>query len=179
MNPGELSKYISDNIQGVFGGTEMEVFKEEVGKLKPDQVYLEIGVDEGKSMTVAHHYAKEGVYLIGIDINDVQVHEKSIGRGPFAIKDGLIGIGKKGFFIHGDADEFAALWTIPIDLLFLDPHHDYESIKQNALNWIPKVKKGGIVIYHDYDHEETKQWIDEYHGDNKEVFGNKIVRVIK
>jgi len=173
----KLNQYISDHIQGVFG--EYELFKEEVGKLEPGQIYLEIGVDEGKSMTVAHHYAKEGVYLIGIDISDVPPHEVSIGRGPFAVKDGLIGIGKKGFFVHGDADEFAALWTIPIDLLFIDGHHDYESVRKNTLQWEPFVKPKGIILFHDYDHPDTKRWLDEHYKNNKEVFGDKIVRVKK
>ena len=177
MNETELDTYIHENIQGVFGGYEYELFKREVGKLKPGQIYLEIGVDEGKSMTVAHYYAKKGVYLIGIDINDVPPHAVSMGRGNFAVKDGQIGLDKNGFFIHGDADVFADIWDRKIDLLFIDGHHDYESVKNNTLNWESKVKKGGVIMFHDYDHVETKQWLDE-HYNKKEIFGGKIVKVV-
>lgn len=175
----ELDYYIRDNIQGMFGEADMKVLKEEIEKLEPGQIYLEIGVDEGRSMAVAHHYAKEGVFIIGIDIHDVYPHPASIGRGVFAEKEGIIGIGRRGFFIHGDADEFVELWNKPIDLLFIDGHHNYDSVKDNALKWIPKVKEDGVVLYHDYDHPETKQWIDEYHGNDIEVFHGKTVRVVK
>lgn len=179
MNTEELDLYQWKHIQGMFGGGDMLTMKEEIEKLKPGDVYVEIGVDEGKSMHTAHYFAKEGVYIIGIDIHDVYIHEKSIGRGAFAEKEGIIGTGKKGFFIHGDADEFAALWSKPISLLFIDGGHDYEEVKKNAEAWVPKVKKGGVVLFHDIDYHAPgpREYLNDTYDKWTDLHG-KIGKVV-
>ncbi len=177
MNIQELDQHIKDHIQGVFGGYEMDLFKKEVSKLKPGQIYLEIGVDEGRSMAVAHHYAKEGVYIIGIDFHDVPPYNKiSVGRGPFAEQEGIIGHKKKGFFIHGDADVFSELWETDIDLLFIDGGHSYEEVKENTLNWERFVPPGGTILFHDTDSPGVMDWLNEHYS-NWENIGGKIGRV--
>ena len=38
------------------------------------------------------------------------------------------------------------------DLVFIDAAHDYDSVKQDIELWIPKVKDGGILAGHDFQH---------------------------
>lgn len=173
MTIDELDPYINGKIQGVFGKLEMGVLKEEIEKLRSGDIYVEIGTDEGRSARVAHEYAKEGVYKIFIDINDPDP------RGKFMQDEGMVGLGKRGFWIHGDADEFSELFLPDVKLLYIDAHHDYESVKKNTLLWEKNVSDDGVILFHDYDHLETKRWLDERYGDNKEVIGGKIVRVCK
>lgn len=178
----ELDQYITERIQGVFSQTDMAVLRREIEKLKPDDVYVEFGVNEGKSARVAHEYGNPDVYKLFIDCYDVVPHEVSIGRAPFMESEGMVGIGKKGFYVHGDGDLFPGwiMSKIPfVNLIFLDPHHDYESIKSATLAWEPLVKKGGVLLFHDYDHPDTKKFLDDHYGDNKEVFHGKIVKVVK
>lgn len=170
----ELGKHISNYIQGVFSTADAVVLKEEIEKLKPGDVYVEIGVDEGRSARIAHEYAHPEVFKIWIDIHDVVPHEVSIGRAKWMEQEKMVGIGRKGFYVHGDADEFAKLFLFKIDLLFIDGHHDYESVKENTLKWEPYAK---TTLFHDYDHPDVKRWLDEHYGDNKEVLHGKIVRV--
>jgi hypothetical protein len=177
---GEYDAYLQKHIQGMFSTKDMEIMKEEIEKLKPGDIYLEIGVDEGKSMAVAHHYAKPGVFIIGIDFHDVYIHSVSIGRGAFAEKEGMIGFQKHGFFIHGDADVFAELWTKPISLMFIDGGHDYFEVKKNSDLWAPKMKKGGTILYHDIDYGPpgVKGFLDDHYGKDKwEALHGKIGRV--
>lgn len=37
-----------------------------------------------------------------------------------------------------------------LDFVFIDAAHDTESVKEDILHWLPKVKKGGILAGHDY-----------------------------
>ena len=36
------------------------------------------------------------------------------------------------------------------DMVFVDADHSYEAVRQDIDNWLPKVKKGGIIAGHDY-----------------------------
>ena len=36
------------------------------------------------------------------------------------------------------------------DLVYIDGAHDYDNVKKDILNWLPKVKKDGIISGHDY-----------------------------
>ena len=36
-----------------------------------------------------------------------------------------------------------------IDLLHIDGNHEYESVNKDFENWLPKIKKGGIILIHD------------------------------
>ena len=57
-------------------------------------------------------------------------------------------------------------WELPIDMLFIDSRHDYEYVKAESLIWLPYVKSGSYVLYHDYyddspDTRGVKKAVDE------------------
>jgi len=200
MTIPELDEYINSKIQGVFSQSDMAVLKEEIEKLEPGMVYVEIGVNEGKSARVAHEYADPEVYKFWIDPYDVVPHPASIGRAPWFEQEKMVGHDIQGFYIHGDADEFAnfvrncfqsnyiyqntsslKINRVPfVNLLFIDGHHDYDSVKKNTLLWEGLVLEWGTILFHDYDHPDVKRWIDEHYPPSKiEVLHNKIVRIRK
>ena len=45
-------------------------------------------------------------------------------------------------------------WKKPIDLLFIDDDHKYETVKKNIEKFKPFIKKGGYMVFHDYNHKE-------------------------
>jgi len=177
----ELDTWISEHIQGGFGQADMAILKEEIEKLEAEDIYLEIGVDEGRSLTVARHYAHPQVWTIGVDYID------SPNRGPYMNiplgwnpqGQSMIKHGSRCVFIHGDANMVRLIWDKPISLLFIDGDHSYEGVMDDTLAWESAVKSGGIILFHDYDHPDVKRWLDKKYGKNKEVLHNKIVRVRK
>ena len=76
----DLSDWVWEHIQGCFPPTDMKVHKREVEKLKPGDVYLEVGVSQGLSFTNAEHFSKDGVFVMGIDIYD-PVHRAEYMQG--------------------------------------------------------------------------------------------------
>ena len=38
-----------------------------------------------------------------------------------------------------------------LDAVFIDADHSYEAVKTDIQNWMPKVRKGGILAGHDYN----------------------------
>ena len=180
VNVNDLHIHILKYIQGGFSESDMEVMREEIEKLEPGDVYVEIGVDEGRSARVAHEYAKEGIFKIWIDIHDVVPHSLSIGRAPWMEHEGMVGIGKTGFYIHGDADQFAKLFDKPfVNLMFIDGHHGYDDVKKNTLMWEPLMKKGSTILFHDIDYPGgVPVWLDDHYGKGKwENCHGKIGRV--
>ena len=51
--------------------------------------------------------------------------------------------------IKGYSFEAVRVWQEPIDILFIDASHDYESVHRDLLLWAPFVKVGGLVALHD------------------------------
>lgn len=50
-----------------------------------------------------------------------------------------------------------------IDCLFLDAAHDRDNILNDLKNWVPKIKKGGILCGHDYAPGwSTQPFVDEF-----------------
>lgn len=52
-------------------------------------------------------------------------------------------------FIEGKFDDVAKDWNIPIDILHIDGHHSYESVKNDYMTWAKFVKDDGIILLHD------------------------------
>jgi len=51
----------------------------------------------------------------------------------------------------GDSKEIVKRWKTPIDLLFIDGGHDYETVESDFLGFGRWVRPGSKVFFHDYD----------------------------
>jgi len=56
-----------------------------------------------------------------------------------------------------------------LDICFIDAAHDYINVTNDIKNYLPKVKKGGIICGHDYDndHIELKKAVNDFFGEDK------------
>jgi len=53
-----------------------------------------------------------------------------------------------------------------LDAVFIDADHSYNAVKNDILNWMPKIRKGGILAGHDYTYSwpEVIKAVDETLG---------------
>jgi len=61
-------------------------------------------------------------------------------------------------------NEAAAITLRQFPLVFIDAAHDYESVKEDIKNWLPKVCKGGVLAGHDITWDSVRQAVEENFG---------------
>lgn len=53
------------------------------------------------------------------------------------------------------------------DLVFLDAMHTYEDVRADIKRWWPRVREGGLMVFHDYTHPDfpgVQKAVDEIFG---------------
>lgn len=136
MTPQELE---DTAYPGQFSVYDIEILVPCLKKLKAGDVYLEVGVDRGRSLSVADMVADYGVILEGVDINKTEELEDLLSKVERLI------------FYHEDSLELAKRYERKISVLFIDGNHSYDGCKADIEAWLPHMKKGGVVLFHDYD----------------------------
>ena len=49
-----------------------------------------------------------------------------------------------------------------LDFVYIDGNHMFDYVVRDAIAWIPKVRRGGIVAFHDYDMTDVAYAINAY-----------------
>lgn len=129
------------NVNALITEKEKEVLCKYARKIPDNGTILEIGTAAGSSAFTLVLSSKPSVKTYTIDPN---INETFIARKK------EWGLDKRLIFINKTSEEAAKDWRGEIDLLFIDGIHSYPGVT-NDYNWFsPFVKKGGIVIFHDY-----------------------------
>jgi len=103
---------------------------------------VELGTNQGVG-ALHFRYGSPTAKIITVDIVRTQ-----------KIEDRLIDYGVKGVIC--DATEYAVqVKDGTVDICFIDANHLYEDVKSDAAAWIPKMRKGGVVMFDDI-------WLKEY-----------------
>ncbi len=121
---------------GAFSTLDAEILVPEVAKLEPGEVYLEIGVDKGKSLSIARMVAKDGVWIIGVDLKEDPQVPNTIFYQDDSVKR---------------AETYKLVAGKSISVLFIDGDHSYNGCKRDIDAWHPLMKEGGIMLFHDCD----------------------------
>jgi hypothetical protein len=127
----DLSKLDIEAPAGDFSTSDSAVAVPFIESIPKNGVYLEIGVNKGKSLYIARQVADKSVKVYGVDVRKDPKVEGTI----FWQQDSKLGPPEK----------------IEIDVLFIDGDHTYEGCKADIDAWTPYVKPGGTVIFHDAD----------------------------
>ena len=136
---------------GAFSMFDMQVLVPELQELEEGQVYLEVGVDKGRSLEVARRTAHPAVDINGVDIRpDPEV------------------AGTHFYQLDSHVPESAEKVNKKIDVLFIDGDHTYEGCKADIDVWSKWVVPGGVMLFHDADETSpgVVQAIEEYCKEN-------------
>lgn len=117
---------------GAFSTYDMEVIVPLIEAIPENGVYLEVGVDKGKSLYTARQVSKPSVTVYGVDLREDPKVEGTI-------------------FMQRDSTTLPEGWDKEIDVLFIDGDHSYEGCKGDIDAWAPFVKDKGVILFHDAD----------------------------
>lgn len=135
---------------------------------RPDALAVEIGCWQGKSsICLAKGLAQRPQgRLVCIDPFDASGDDASADdyrdradalqgplRSTFEHNLTAAGVRDRVEVRPGLSHEVATDFDEPIDLLFLDGDHAYESILRDYQDWAPKLRPGGLLLMHDVVHE--------------------------
>ncbi len=122
-----------------------------------DQSIVEIGCAYGGSSLLFLLAKRAGVRVTSIDpfvidsMGDFQATQKLCSlHVSRALK--LVGkseIVKDWELLPDYSFNVVKSWNKPIDVLFIDGDHRYEAVKKDFEDWLPLLKAGGFIIFHD------------------------------
>lgn len=160
----KLAPYIE--IQGFLSESEAQkLFSSASGLKESSPIIVEIGSHLGKSSFVLAKalQGKGGGKLYCIDpfdgsgdITAVSHYQKKEILGEKTLFQEFIKNIKKNrleaYIYPKQGMSHEVIKTFPedkIDMVFIDGNHDWESVRQDYLDWVPKLKTGGVLAMHD------------------------------
>ena len=171
----------SNNVYGAFEPTEAKIMYDIVVKLPERSVIVEIGSYFGRSSSLLGQIACEKDMEFTCIDNFVTTHEYKIVK-PFFFENMdqifiryqlLPWFSRRGVHLFNNEE---------IDFLFIDGDHRYIGVKEDCDLWIPKLKKGSFMCFHDYNSswDGVKKAVDErLELEDRGVMQSMAVRIKK
>lgn len=135
------------------GLVDMIEYMNKSGRFNPETM-IEIGSYVGESTTIfANHFKK----VISIDpfINDYDVNDLVCEHADFDIvyRQFLSNMSKFNNIQHIrklSSEAVSSFALESVDFVYIDGCHTYDQVKEDIINYLPVVKKGGFIGGHDY-----------------------------
>lgn len=146
---------VANNIVGAFTQKEASMLWEELQKLPNKSTVVEIGAYFGRSTSIIATLAKEKDFnFTTVDNFFTQGLPEHLGDYPDVKTKLLANLnsldGKYQLYDMDSKEASKSFEDESIDLLFVDGDHSNNGVKTDLKYWIPKVKKGTPILFHDY-----------------------------
>jgi len=128
-------------IQGMVDDDELKLLGKYAEEVDSGGVIVDIGTSDGKAALYLGSVSKPNTKVFTVDI---EIEERFYKHVDY------MELNHKVFYIRCTSSRLAGLWTTPIDMIFIDGSHNFEDVVKDIEKWVPHVKKGGIIAFHDY-----------------------------
>lgn len=164
---------------------EIIPFMEYLDKEIQPKNLLEIGLCQGATFFIWTNIARGGGIKLGIDLPNGPwgAHHIRSDKEMEANKHLFQTFAPRSYVLFEDSKSDKTIeWVANklgdnlLDFIFIDGDHSYEGVKQDYYNYLPFVRKGGLIAFHDI--KNTKRHIEggctvhkfwqELQGDKKE-----------
>lgn len=150
----------SGDIEGFLAPIEERTLQWSVGSVPPGGKIVEVGSYHGKSaVNFAYAVRKRGgdATIFCVDTWRNENIEFARNVDVFARFEANVAPYRDLIVpLRGRSEEVGAAWDRgPIDVLFIDGDHSFEGVTRDVEAWVPHVKPGGLVMFHDTGLEEV------------------------
>lgn len=120
---------------------EVDLLKELVSDLPPSPIIINIGAERGTS-TIAMLEQRQDAYIFSIDVGICEAETNNLLKAGLDVR--------RVARVLGRSQEIGQFWPFPVDFVFVDGDHSEKGVRGDVLAWLPKIKGGGILAFHDY-----------------------------
>lgn len=138
------------------GPFERQVVYREIHEISPRQTYLEIGTSSGGSLASFGSLMDPGARLVAVDMAMPTTNGARNRKILHGVLDSLTADGFDPHLVSGDSTLPGTVKAVmgvlkgrAVDVLLIDGGHSGAVTFQDAMNYVPLVRPGGLVILHD------------------------------
>lgn len=137
-----MNSYELADLHHMLDHSEIDLLKSCVQLLPASPVIINIGANVGTS-SIAMLEERPDAFIFSVDLKRERERDSVIecGLDPSRIVRVL-----------GDSAEIGKHWPYPFDLVFVDGSHTDEGVRADIEYWVMRLRPGGVVLYHDYNH---------------------------
>ena len=154
--------------------TYSNLYSEMVKKFPSGSTFVEVGSWKGKSSSfmaveIASSHKDINFYCVDTWLGSIEHQNNPELPIIFDLfKSNMSPVEKYYTAVRRESLEAAKLFRDKsLDFVFIDASHEYEDVKKDIGAWKPKIKAGGVLAGHDYQHPPIKEAI-RYHQLNVE-----------
>lgn len=157
------------DIEGWFNFEDL--YSELVQSAESGDTLVEVGVWHGRSVVYLAEQVKasgKDVHIFGVDTFLGEGCPKVIGTEGKLWRTFVANIRREGVtqivtpMCLPSVQAASYFEAQSLHAVFIDGNHTYESVRDDILAWRPKVKRGGWLAGHDWDHPPVAQAVREY-----------------
>lgn len=144
------------------------LYKNMVKLAKDGDIFVEVGAWKGRStscLAVEIANSKKDITLYVVDTweeseeHNVDSEKESLPTLYETFINNMKPVEKYYFPLRITSEEASKKFKDgTLKFVFLDASHEYEDVKRDIENWMPKVKSGGVLAGHDYYPEGAYDW---------------------
>lgn len=138
MNATQLAQQV-----GMLSTDEVELIHKCVLGLPANPVIVNIGANVGTS-AIAMLEVRPDAFVFSIDKRPCTEESTNLSQSGLEPR--------RVVRVLGDSSRIGVFWPFNVDMVFVDGAHDDDGVKADISAWRGKVKPGGIMLYHDYNH---------------------------
>jgi SAM-dependent methyltransferase len=152
--------YTDNNIFGENWFSYPNLYKQMVEQFSSGSIFVEVGCWKGRSschLAVEIANSKKDIQFYCVDTWEGSVEHQNSGEKESlpTLYETFIDNMKpvESYYIPLKLSSESASKKFgdkSLDFVFLDASHEYEDVKNDIKNWLPKIKSGGILAGHDY-----------------------------
>ena len=121
---------------------ELEYLREKALELNNESIVVVLGVGPFVMGTAMLEDHPDPPFVYGFDIAPLDYAYSHLKGAGIHLNSVIL--------MLSDTSLAGEKWNIPIDLLVVDGDHEYVGVKADIEAWVPHVKVGGLVFFHDH-----------------------------